>query len=34
VLWPNLRVEEPDRALAWYGQRDRRCGSSASSSPL
>jgi undecaprenyl diphosphate synthase len=34
VLWPNFRVEELDRALAWYAQRDRRFGGSANSSPL
>ena len=34
VLWPNLSVEQLDRALAWDGQRDRRFGGSASSSPL
>jgi undecaprenyl diphosphate synthase len=34
VLWPSFRVEELDRALAWYGQRERRFGGSANSSPL
>ena len=34
VLWPSFRVEALDRALAWYGQRERRFGGSASSSPL
>ncbi|NQW92516.1 MAG: di-trans,poly-cis-decaprenylcistransferase [Polaromonas sp.] len=34
VLWPSFRIEELDRALAWYGQRERRFGGSANSSPL
>jgi undecaprenyl diphosphate synthase len=34
VLWPNFRVEELDRALAWYGQRDRRFGGSASNNSM
>ena len=34
LLWPSFRVEELDRALAWFAQRDRRFGGSANSSPL
>lgn len=26
VLWPNFGVDELDRAIRWYGERDRRFG--------
>ena len=32
VLWPSFSVEELDRAMAWYGLRDRRFGGSSSHS--